>query len=245
MHKLKKLFHTVAPTTSADGAVAHDAVCEDLKNKLEMVHVALINTEAIINSTEKAWKEIISAEVKVGESLATRYPDPDDVRDTAKMFNESFHEMQKEMRTRSDKEVDYHTIAKKVTAYLAQIKAMSAEYKRLEDARVEYEMYNQKLVTLQKEHDKKGEKLDEKLHRNEDKHANAKQAYESVLNDVVTKQQNLLHKQEEAYRAAFTAYFLLQAHMLDAMDKHGKPVYAYGAKHEQELLDFQFQNLSV
>mmetsp|Transcript_16432 Transcript_16432/g.35693 ORF Transcript_16432/g.35693 Transcript_16432/m.35693 type:complete len:248 (-) Transcript_16432:183-926(-) len=247
MHKLKKAFHKAAPASAhSSGGVPKDAECEDLKQKLAIIRAALKTTEDTIKRTENNWKDIFVTEYKTMEELSQRYPDPDSVRDTSKTYATAAAQMQQEFNTRSASTMDYHQIAAKVSAATANIKGMEPLYKQLEELRVDYEMYNIKFSKLDLKKEKKpSEKMDEQVHRNAEKLENAKTNYEVKLKEVVDKQRLLWSRREPAYRAAYTAYFLLQAHMMDVMDKNSQAIYKYASAHEGDVETLTLSSITV
>jgi len=245
MHKLKKLVHKAGPTQK-EGQIPKDAECEDLKHKLEIFSSALHTSAMTMKRTEANWKDIFNTEYKTMEELSQRYPDPDSVRDTSKMYAEAATRMQSEFSARSAADVEYNQLVQKVNHTVAQIKALDPFYKQLEDFRVEYEMYNQKFSALDVAKEKKqSEKMDDKVSRNAEKLEKAKTDYETKLNEVVGMQRKLWSSREPAYRAAYTAYFLLQAHMMDIMDKHSQGIYKYATSHERDVETLTLHNITI
>jgi len=234
MHAIKKVFHKVGPV-SEDIKIPVNAEFADLKGKLDMTSTALKTLETNIKQAEKEWKSIFETEAKALEEVATRYPEGDATRDSAKSFSDAAYAMLKQYQERSVAQMDYHVIADKVKGYIAEITALGPDYTKLESLRVEYEMYSGKMKGLESK-DPKNEKGEHKLHRNEEKLASAKSAYEEKLQAVTSRQKELLNLMQSGFKAAFTSFFLLQAYMMDAMDSNGKPIYDYSEKYKTAML---------
>jgi len=243
MHSIKRLAHK-AGKGKDDSTVPKDAVLEDQAAKLEEIYVSLKTTTETIKKTEKNWSMIFDAEAKSMEQAQAKYPEDDDVKAGAKLFASCCEEMKKQYLKTAHTHQEYNTVLKNVDKYLEQIKALQPDYKQLETDRVDYEMYVEKADGLE-EAIEKGKNKSEKFDRNVAKRDAAKEKYETKLAEVKAKQAGVYKMRVAAFKAAFTAYFYLQALMADTMDGKGEPIYHWAEEHANQISDTSFQRLKL
>ncbi|KAA8494606.1 hypothetical protein FVE85_2847 [Porphyridium purpureum] len=247
MHALKKVMHKVVPVKAdASYVVEKDATILDRAGKLKMTKDALKPTQAQVKEAEKNWKGVFTTMETTFASMVSSYPDDDSVKQMAKTVAKESSDAQRNASNAQLNSQSYNKAASNLDAYLAEITKLDAEYKKLEDLRVDYEMYAGKVHGLEGKAEKKGgpdEKSGDKINRNHEKLDSAKKAYQEKIEFVAARQEELLGQQEDAFRIAYSAIFYAHALFLDTMDKSFVETFDHAFKKETDTLAFRFSDI--
>lgn len=228
------MFHSLKRKTVGHSAAKHEPVnteFDNLRQGLDNVSKALTAALADIDVAEKSWNTLSKSAAHFSSGLHSLYPKEDDLRTLfKKTLDEVESPLQKEMAVIAEPTSKVKGIERIVRAYLTEIKTLSAEYNKVNNARKDYAMYNTKV-------DKLGKKATEsdKQSRNLDKLEDSKAKYESILGGTVHRMKSTYEKAPTMFRAAFVAYWLYHSQMSSAVGKHFKTSYNYANAHAEGL----------
>lgn len=114
--------------------------------------------------------------------------------------------------------------------YLMEIKTLQGEYKKVDVARTDYGLYQDKVDKLEKKNSES-----DKQNRNLDKMEGARATYTSILDGMVHRMNSTYAKSSTMFRAAFVAYWLWQSRMNRIVGEHFQPAIAYATANEHTL----------
>eukprot|EP00179_Madagascaria_erythrocladioides_P008531 CAMPEP_0198315698 /NCGR_PEP_ID=MMETSP1450-20131203/5876_1 /TAXON_ID=753684 ORGANISM="Madagascaria erythrocladiodes, Strain CCMP3234" /NCGR_SAMPLE_ID=MMETSP1450 /ASSEMBLY_ACC=CAM_ASM_001115 /LENGTH=285 /DNA_ID=CAMNT_0044018823 /DNA_START=85 /DNA_END=942 /DNA_ORIENTATION=+ len=234
LHSMKK-----AGTAVRKSKLATPAEFSVLKTQLTSLAEFLQTNVNNISELQKKWKELNYAINKMTDNFATLYPDTDSVKPAARKAVVGAKKSLDNSSSIESKNGSVGQLLAEVKAYLVEITSLSAVYKKVEDHKVEFEMYRNKLESLNE-----GKKKDyEKIERNEGKLEAARLNYESALEQGVARMQDVYSNREPVLHSSIVAFWLAQGGHLEQMQKDYVDSIDYAKCHEGALLELDIKKL--
>eukprot|EP00177_Eucheuma_denticulatum_P007430 GFKZ01013524.1.p1 GENE.GFKZ01013524.1~~GFKZ01013524.1.p1 ORF type:complete len:244 (-),score=42.44 GFKZ01013524.1:630-1361(-) len=227
LHALKR--KTVGIAAARNEPV--NAEFENIRQSLANVSKALNAALSDVDSAEKSWNTLVSNSTHFSAGLHSLYPEEDDLREIFKKTLENLEgPLSKEMATLNDPTSKVRGIERMVRAYLTEIKTLTAEYHKVEKARKDYVMYQNKV-------DKLGQKegQSDKQSRNLDKLEAAKATYHSILDGTIHRMKSTYEKAPTMFRAAYVSYWLYQSQMTALVQDHFKESFTIAKSNTDSL----------
>jgi len=204
----------------------------DYKQRLDNVVKALEATSASTAASQKVWKTLAADQAKAVENYMNMYPDDDDVRNKARDAVAASSKVTADFTKSEDSGAPANVIDKHVKQYLAEIKSLQTEYKKLGSAKVDYDMYGSKVQSLEG-----SKKQDEtKIERNRTKLEEARINYESILEATIKRQKELYAKRQTLFKAGFVSYWLSQGTYIAFLSGNYANVVRYAKENESTMM---------
>lgn len=228
------MFHSIKRATVGLAAGKHEpknAEFENMRNKMENVNKALASALNDIEGAQKTWHAVVDSSDRFAASLHTLYPNEDQVR---ALFKSALDEVRgpiaEDMHAIVNPSSQVRSIERNVRAYLTEIKTLTAEYNKVENARKDYAMYQAKTEKL----DKSSNGTD-KQSRNLDKLESSRATYHSILDGTLHRMKTTYDKAPVMFRATHVAFWLYQSRMNDLLSKHFSNSFDYAAQNCDSL----------
>lgn len=238
LHSIKR--KTFGRVTSKHQPV--NAEFDTLSNNLENVQKALTAALDDIDTSDKAWKAVVSNTNEFSSRLHTLYPQDDDVRALFKASLDVQDKIAPEIESVKDAKSKVKSIERMVRAYLIEIKTLTEEYSKVEKARRDYSLYQSKANKLSK----KAQGDSDRQSKNLDKLEASKATYNSILLGAVHRMTSTFEKSPTMFRATFVAYWLYQSRFSGVISTNFARSFEYANTHADDVFNIaQTQNSSA
>jgi len=210
-----------------------NAEFDHMRQSLDNVSKALTSALGDIDSAEKSWKTLVTSASHFSSALHSLYPTEDDLRALFKTtYDQVSDPLIKEMADAEAPTSQVKAIDRMVRAYLTEIKTLSAEYTKVDQARRDYAMYQAKADKLSK---KGGGDGSSKQSKNLDHLEESKAKYNSMLEGTIHRMKTTYGKAPTMFRAAYVAYWLYHSKMTKIVAKNFTPAFSYAQGNAESL----------
>lgn len=229
------MLHALKRNTVGHHAAKNEPVnpeFDGLKDKLEQVQKSLTTATLELNNAQKAYKNAASEATTFSTALHAMYPTDDEFREVLKTsVSEVADPIPKAMEEVLEPASKVRVIERMVNSYITEIKSVSQEYSKLENARKDYAMYQAKVGKLEKK-----DSANDKQSRNMSKLEDSKAKYNSLLEGTLHRMKSTHSKAKDMFRAAFVAYWLYQNAIHDILGKSFGPSMAYATLNADSII---------
>uniref|UniRef100_A0A6T6ANG6 BAR domain-containing protein n=1 Tax=Compsopogon caeruleus TaxID=31354 RepID=A0A6T6ANG6_9RHOD len=206
---------------------------QEYKLRIENV-VKTLEANALANREMAAlWKKLGAEQKKNAENFMNMYPDDDELRTAAVSAHGSCMENEAHVSSVTEDRSSCVVVDRAVKQYIAEMKNLSMDYKRLHEARTEFGFYQDKMASLEAAKRPDEEKID----RNREKLMDAQTNYEDLLAWVIERQEDLYSKRKDIFKASFVVYWLSQAKYVEHSSRDFLQQFGFGRKHEKQMLE--------
>ncbi|CAN8067935.1 unnamed protein product [Agarophyton chilense] len=229
------MLHALKRSTVGHSAAKNEPVnaeFETLRANLENIQKSLESAVSEIDGVQKAYKKAAADAGKFSTSLHSVYPNDDETRTLfKKSVDQVVDVIPRDLENIVQPASQVCTLERMVGAYLTEIKALTADYPKLDTARKDYAMYQAKVEKLgRKDSD------NDKQSRNMSKLEDSKAKYNSLLEGIIHRMKTTSEKANLMFRAAYVAYWIYQKEVNAVFSEHFGPSMAYAAENVDGLL---------
>eukprot|EP00178_Gracilaria_changii_P025462 TRINITY_DN78446_c0_g1_i1.p1 TRINITY_DN78446_c0_g1~~TRINITY_DN78446_c0_g1_i1.p1 ORF type:complete len:245 (-),score=54.53 TRINITY_DN78446_c0_g1_i1:86-820(-) len=229
------MFHALKRSTVGHSAAKNEPVnaeFETLRTNLDNVQKSLQTAMGDIDDAQKAYTKAAADAGKFSTTMHSLYPKDDETRELFKTTVDQVADVvPKDLETITEPASNVRALERMVSAYLTEIKTLSAEYPKLETARKDYAMYQAKVEKLGKK-----DSDNDKQSRNMGKLEDAKAKYNSMLEGIIHRMKITYEKASLMFRASYVAYWIYQKAVLEVIGKHFGPAMSYAADNVDGIL---------
>lgn len=163
--------------------------------------------------------------------MCSIYPEEDAMQMLLKKTFNDTKSLEREVKVNPNAWSSVSVIERHLRAYLGEIKSLKRKYRKVENARRDYAMYQKKLGKVERKHAAEN-KTARYLELFEDARAN----YDSILDGILHQLRSTLEKSPDMFQSAYVAYWLAQGKMHSAMAQYCKPAIEYAVVNETKIV---------
>lgn len=230
------IMRKLAPLTMRRDRV-HDAEFDKVKTQLSNVATALQACVEALSTVTSDYRRLYAGINKFANDFYSLYPTDDDVR---RLGESTVRDSNALVQDANDRALDepavasVHAIDRHIHAYLAEIRNLQREFKKVSSARVDYEIEMDRLERAGRRGADDG-----RMSYIRDQVKARKQIYDSILHALTSRLESTYRKHSHVFQAAWTAYLLKVDDGAMLMERHLRAHRAFAKKMQRDVLKTQ------
>lgn len=219
----------------------HDPEFHKVKTQLSNVATALEACVAGLETLNADYDRLYTGVRKFANDFYSLYPSNDEVRRLGESTVSSADRLLEDVKCRTvdTKNTSIHIIDRQIKAYLQEIRNLQKEFKKVAQARQEYESERDR---VERAEGRRGMD-DERRAWMRDQVEVRRQVYETTLRALTNRLSSTYNKHAQVFQAAWTAYILRLDEGRGLLDKHLRSHRSYAKRLEKDVLRMQLGRL--
>lgn len=202
-HATRRRFARVS-TRSKTIETGISAQFTDYKRKLAKIATGVRALHKEVNQTKHVWSSVAKHQRDFSDALAAALPEDGMVRNHAKEVETAVHDIQRVINQEDHQDAPHERLASVLSAYLAIIDAIEADYPDVEVAYTEVVRYQRKVDKLEK----KDKRSHEKLTRNLNKLTGIRAELDRKLEALIDRMRVAYDKHHVVFQCAHHAFWI-------------------------------------